>query len=64
VQPIAEVPRTLSGKALEVPVKRILMGAPPATTVSRESLQNPDSLTWFEEYGRMLRERRPPRRQS
>lgn len=61
VQLIAEVPRTLSGKVLEVPVKRILMGAPPATTVSRESLQNPDSLTWFEEYGRALRQG-PPRR--
>jgi acetoacetyl-CoA synthetase len=44
---IAEVPRTLSGKALEVPVKRILSGADPETAASRDSLQNPAALDWF-----------------
>ena len=44
---IAEVPRTLSGKVLEVPVKRILMGAPPDQAASRESLANPESLDYF-----------------
>src|SRR6185312_3068077 len=38
---IDEVPRTLSGKVLEVPVKRILMGDPPERTASRDSLSNP-----------------------
>jgi len=41
------VPRTLSGKLLEVPVKRILMGAEPATVASRDSLANPEALDWF-----------------
>jgi acetoacetyl-CoA synthetase len=44
---IDEVPRTLSGKVLEVPVKRILMGAPPAQAASRESLANPQALDYF-----------------
>ena len=44
---IAEVPRTLSGKVLEVPVKRILMGADPAVAVSRDSLANPAALDYF-----------------
>jgi len=44
---IAEVPRTLSGKVLEVPVKRILMGTPPEQAASRESLANPDALDFF-----------------
>jgi acetoacetyl-CoA synthetase len=44
---IAEVPRTLSGKALEVPVKRILMGVPPEQAASRESLANPAALDAF-----------------
>jgi acetoacetyl-CoA synthetase len=44
---IAEVPRTLSGKVLEVPVKRILMGTPAAEAASRESLANPEALDWF-----------------
>jgi acetoacetyl-CoA synthetase len=44
---IAEVPRTLSGKALEVPVKRILMGQPAERAASRDSLANPKALDYF-----------------
>src|SRR3954465_7684389 len=46
---IQEVPRTLSGKVLEVPVKRILMGDPPEKAASRDSLANPGSLDYFTE---------------
>jgi acetoacetyl-CoA synthetase len=49
VFPIAEVPRTLSGKVLEVPVKRILMGTPPEKAASRDSLANPAALDYFVE---------------
>jgi acetoacetyl-CoA synthetase len=42
-----EIPRTLSGKILEVPVKRLLMGAPAAEVASRDSLANPEALDWF-----------------
>ena len=44
---IEEVPRTLSGKVLEVPVKRILMGTPPEKAASRDSLANPAALDYF-----------------
>jgi len=44
---VDEVPRTLSGKVLEVPVKRILMGTPPEKAASRDSLANPKSLDYF-----------------
>jgi acetoacetyl-CoA synthetase len=47
VRQIAEVPRTLSGKVLEVPVKRILMGQPPERVASRDSLANPAALDVF-----------------
>jgi acetoacetyl-CoA synthetase len=47
VRAIAEVPRTLSGKVLEIPVKKILMGAAPDAAASRESLANPQSLEYF-----------------
>jgi acetoacetyl-CoA synthetase len=43
------LPRTLSGKLLEVPVKRILLGDDPAGAASRDSLANPDALDWFAE---------------
>jgi acetoacetyl-CoA synthetase len=52
---IAEVPRTLSGKVLEVPVKRILMGAAPAQAASVESLANPHALDYFVEMARRFR---------
>ena len=47
VREIPEVPRTLSGKALEVPIKKILAGARPGEVVSRDSLANPSALDWF-----------------
>jgi acetoacetyl-CoA synthetase len=47
VREIKEVPRTLSGKALEIPVKKILMGTAPDAAASRESLANPESLEYF-----------------
>jgi acetoacetyl-CoA synthetase len=46
---IAAVPRTLSGKVLEVPVKRILMGTPAEQAASRDSLANPGALDYFVE---------------
>ena len=49
---IAEVPRTLSGKILEVPVKRILGGTPPEQAASRDSLANPAALDWFVDFAR------------
>jgi acetoacetyl-CoA synthetase len=42
-----EIPRTLSGKILEVPIKRILMGAAVNEVASRDSLANPEALDWF-----------------
>jgi acetoacetyl-CoA synthetase len=47
IYPITEVPRTLSGKVLEVPVKRILTGEAPEKAVSRDSLANPEALDYF-----------------
>ena len=44
---VEQVPRTLSGKVLELPVKRILMGTPPEQAASRDSLANPDALDFF-----------------
>ncbi|MDX6636219.1 MAG: acetoacetyl-CoA synthetase [Solirubrobacterales bacterium] len=51
---IDEVPRTLSGKVLEVPVKKILMGTPVEKAASRDSLANPRSLDYFVEMAKRL----------
>ena len=48
IRSIEAVPRTLSGKALEVPVKRILSGEAADEALSRDSLANPEALRPFE----------------
>jgi acetoacetyl-CoA synthetase len=46
---VHDVPRTLNGKKLEVPVKKILSGKSPEEAASRDSLSNPESLDDFAE---------------
>ena len=46
---VPEIPKTLNGKKLEVPVKKILSGTPPEKAASKESLSNPESLDRFVE---------------
>ena len=46
------MPRTLSGKVLEVPVKRVLTGHDPDKAASRDSLQNPEAFDWFVDFAR------------
>ena len=55
---IDAVPRTLSGKVLEIPVKRILMGVPPERAASRGSLANPEALDYFGELATRLADER------
>ena len=45
-----QVPRTLSGKKLEVPVKKLLLGGDPARVVNRDSMANPDSFDAYIAY--------------
>ena len=47
---IAEVPYTISGKKMESPVKKILMGTSPDKAASRDTMRNPDSLNLFLTY--------------
>ncbi len=46
------VPRTLTGKVLEVPAKRVLMGADPATVATPGAMASPAALLWFARHGR------------
>ncbi|HMG45143.1 MAG TPA: acetoacetate--CoA ligase [Acidimicrobiales bacterium] len=47
IHAVPGIPRTLSGKKLEIPVKRILTGTPPDAAASRGSLTNPETLDAF-----------------
>ncbi|HEX6018328.1 MAG TPA: acetoacetate--CoA ligase [Burkholderiaceae bacterium] len=44
---VAAVPRTLSGKKMELPVKKLLMGAEPDQVLKRDAMANADSVDWF-----------------
>ena len=52
---IPEVPRTLSGKKLEVPVKKLLMGVPVEKAVSKDALANPQAFDYFIEFADVFR---------
>ncbi|TMD59493.1 MAG: acetoacetate--CoA ligase [Chloroflexi bacterium] len=49
---IPEVPRTLNGKKLEVPVKKLFMGAPLEKAISVDSMSNPQVMQYFIEFAK------------
>jgi acetoacetyl-CoA synthetase len=48
------VPRTLSGKKMEVPIKKLLLGAPPERIANPDAMANPEVLVWYADYARSL----------
>jgi acetoacetyl-CoA synthetase len=54
---VPRVPRTLTGKVVEVPVKRILQGEPVDEIISRDSLSDPTAIDWFVSYASELQRR-------
>jgi acetoacetyl-CoA synthetase len=51
---VPEIPHTLNGKKLEVPVKRILAGTPAERAVNRETVANPGALSYFVDFAASL----------
>ncbi len=49
---VAAIPRTLSGKKMELPVKKLLMGATPEQVLNRDAMANADSIDWFVAFAR------------
>ena len=52
--PVKELPKTLNGKKLEVPIKKILMGTPIEKAANPGSLSNPHTLKFFKEFKTQL----------
>ena len=44
---VSEIPRTLSGKKQELPIKKLLLGQPLDKVVNREAMANPACLDWY-----------------
>ena len=47
---VSAIPRTLSGKKMELPVKKLLMGTPAAQVFKLDAMANPDCVAWFAEF--------------
>jgi len=44
---VAEIPRTLSGKKQELPIKKLLLGHPLEKVVNQDAMANPACLDWY-----------------
>jgi acetoacetyl-CoA synthetase len=49
---VPAIPRTLSGKKMELPVKKLLMGAEPARVMARDAMANASVVDWFVDFAR------------
>ncbi len=47
IHAVPAIPYTLTGKKMEIPVRRILAGTPPEKAASREAMMQPDALDWY-----------------
>ncbi len=54
------IPRTLSGKKQELPIKRLYQGRPLAKVINREAMANPEVLDWYAERAAEAQSRRTP----
>jgi len=53
---VPEVPRTLTGKKLEVPIKRLMLGEPLDRVVNLDAVANRNSLDWFVKFAQSRRQ--------
>jgi acetoacetyl-CoA synthetase len=44
---VSAIPRTLSGKKMELPVKKLLLGTPAEQVFKLDAMANADSVAWF-----------------
>ena len=49
---VPEIPRTLSGKKQELPIKKLLLGQPADKVLNRGTMANPGCLAWYEQFAR------------
>ena len=47
---VTEVPRTLTGKKLELPIKKLLLGQPAQKVLNPQTMANPGCLPWYEAF--------------
>jgi acetoacetyl-CoA synthetase len=50
IHAVAEIPRTLSGKKQELPIKKLLLGHPLDKVINKDAMANPGCLDWYLEF--------------
>jgi acetoacetyl-CoA synthetase len=56
---VDQIPRTLSGKKQELPIKKLMLGQPLEKVVNKDAMANPDCLDWYVRYAENYSNRRP-----
>jgi acetoacetyl-CoA synthetase len=49
---VTAIPRTLSGKKMELPIKKLLLGQPLEKVANPDTMANPESLAWYAGFAR------------
>jgi acetoacetyl-CoA synthetase len=49
---VAEIPRTLSGKKQELPIKKLLLGHAVEKVINKDAMANPGCLAWYLEFAK------------
>lgn len=53
---VSDIPKTLNGKKLEVPIRKLLLGFEPERVINPDSMSNPESLPFFMELAEEMME--------
>ena len=59
---VPAIPRTLSGKKQELPIKKLLLGQPLAKVLNPDAMTNPECLSWYVEFATQHLAKFPPAR--
>ncbi len=59
---VAAIPRTLSGKKQELPIKKLLLGQPLHKVVNPDAMANPECLDWYQAFAHAHLQKHPPPR--
>jgi len=54
VHQVPQIPRTLSGKKMELPVRKLLLGASVDKVASPDAMANPESMAWYVDFAKRL----------
>jgi acetoacetyl-CoA synthetase len=51
---VQDIPYTISGKKMEAPVKKVLMGIPLSKAANEGAMRNPESMGFFVEFSKKI----------